>query len=97
MTLTSCLSVNIIIVLQDEVWSSQLEKILHEIRPVRQSPSVLAPNEDAFVAKEVNVNMLDELEKQNKQLQSMVGHYKSIISDTVSQFLYVVVAEDSKR
>lgn len=73
----------LIYVLQDELWSSQLEEILAEIRPVQESPSVLAPNEDAFVGKEVNVHMLDELEKQNKQLQNMVGHYKSIISDTV--------------
>lgn len=57
---------------------------------IRQPPAFLAPVEDTFIAKESNVSMLDELEKQNKQLQTMVSHYKSIISETVSISIYLI-------
>ncbi len=72
--------------LQDDSWFSYFEKLLTEIRrnsSIERSAPVSSHEEDLAIVKDNNVLVLDELEKQNKQLQTMVGHYKSIISDTV--------------
>lgn len=77
--------------LQDNVWFDYVEKLLKEIR-LQQKPAEQrqqqnsSPTEDKVIPEGGKVNMLFELEKQNNKLQSMVSHYKGIISDTVRNF-----------
>lgn len=51
--------------------------------------------EESSVSKDNNVLVLDELEKQNKQLQTMVSRYKRIISDTVSDTTYLFFSQSN--
>lgn len=68
------------------MWFDYLEKVFEELRRnklAEHQSQFTSHSEENAVPKDGNVLVLDELEKQNRQLQTMVSHYKTIISDTV--------------